>query len=169
MASIDRTDPAVKGLFDLAKQLSKKDKDDITIGEIRRALDTNRDSFISAGDTNFDSGLVNKMIGVPVDSIIGMSEADVEKIRKAQAALQIAVNDSAKKLKPADDLGSYKTANLIIDPYELSDASMMTKWSSMRKSFAAQTVSVNSEQAKNSVNIFFRIPKQKYARYSNRY
>ncbi|GEM_PF-2916639 len=154
MAGIDHTNPAVQKLFDLAKNLTNKGNNDhITIGEVRRALDTNADSFVKAGDTDFDNGLFNQMLTVPIDSITdtGLSASDIQKMRKAQDVLRIVKNHTDRILTPPQSLGTHSTDELIVNPYESVNDSVNDAWSSMRKSFAAQTVSINSDQAQNSV------------------
>ena len=136
MASIDATNPAVKGLLDIVSKSTGPKDEKITRGEVRRYLvdkfDTNNDKFISADEANAPD--ITAMTSIDLSSVTGLTAKQIEQLRKAQELLKSVI---LEKQAPPQNLKGSALENdpLIRDPHELSCPKAMQRWSDMRAGF----------------------------------
>ena len=130
----------------VAQSINGNAKDDeITLGEVRRAIDTDGDEFISNEELNQaikDASNLNLSAG-----------PDRAQLEQAQKLLKQLIDNPKLREKPPQPVtrNGLVDAPLIRNPHELSDSNARTRWSNMRSGFAGQVVNVNLNAERENI------------------
>ena len=146
---------ALKVLQNIVTQSTEGKDDEITRGEVRRALDTNKDGFVSnkeLNDANMD------LLRLATDPSILNSEKDPNKraqLQKAQELLLDLLRDNTRlREAPPDPAKAKKIENdpLIKNPYDLKDKDARARWSKERNKYIEKRIELDLVKEKNNIN-----------------
>jgi len=131
-----------------------KQDNKITLGEVRRFIDTNNNGKIDPEEIGAGS-LVDKMAKVDLNAMTGLNQREREQLQKAQELLKKVIE---QRLIPPKNVKTEGIEDdpLIRDPHELSCPQAMQRWSDMRSGFRGQTVRIDVQKAKQDIDNILR-------------
>ncbi|MBI1857685.1 MAG: hypothetical protein HYR97_00995 [Candidatus Melainabacteria bacterium] len=146
---------ALKVLQNIVTKSTGGKDDEITRGEVRRALDTNKDGFVSTKELN-DANM--DLLRLATDPSILNSEKDPNKraqLQKAQELLLDLLRDNTRlREAPPDPAKAKKIENdpLIKNPYDLKDKDARARWSKERNKYIEKRIELDLVKEKNNIN-----------------